>query len=141
MPEITQEWIDRLRTKAENTWVAETTTGVIIIAHPGQQPPEGEKERRQLFGLSPEDAVIRLIDSKACPPFELLQKKMELQRRPIDEQIAYHRQEIARLLAEKGAVPPPELASSALDSESVATDTGTPGKSIPAKPQAAGTKG
>ena len=76
---LTQAFIDRQRFIAENTHVAETASGVIVVAHPGQQVPTDPKVLRNEFGLLPDCPVVKLIDSKEAPPLEALQAKLDEQ--------------------------------------------------------------
>ena len=73
---LTQAFIDRQKFIGENTYVAETASGVIVVAHPGQQVPTDRKVLRNEFGLLPGVEVVRLIDSKEAPPIEKLQAQL-----------------------------------------------------------------
>jgi len=79
---LTQSFIDRQRHIAENTHVAETASGVIVVAHPGQKVPTDPKVLREEFGILPDCPVIKLVDSKECPPFEKLEAQLAEQDGP-----------------------------------------------------------
>ena len=54
---------------AEETWVAETSTGVIVIAHPGGDVSHLEdlEYLRSNFGIQSLDCVMRLSQSSEAP--------------------------------------------------------------------------
>lgn len=105
MAQLTQEWIDRQRHIAENTWVAETASGVIVISHPGQRKPDPKDRKflRENFGLLPEVEVKPLIDTVHAPPLERLERELALQDSPLAERMAYHRREFIKLALEESA--------------------------------------
>lgn len=105
MAELTQAWIDRQRHIAENTWVAETASGVIVISHPGQRKPDPKDRKflRENFGLLPEVEVKPLIDTVHAPPLERLERELALQDSPLVERMAYHRREFIKLAIEEAA--------------------------------------
>ena len=105
MPQLTKEWIDRQEFIAENTYVAETASGVIVVAHPGQQPPDNKDRKylRQNFGLLETIDIKRLIDTEHAPPIERLRRELDMQDSPIAERLAYHEREFVKLKLEEAA--------------------------------------
>jgi len=105
MPRLTKEWIDRQRHIAENTWVAETSSGVIVLAHPGQRAPDPKDRKflRENFGLLPEVEVKRLIDTEHAPPLEKLERELALQDAPFAERKAYLMREYVKTALDEAA--------------------------------------
>jgi hypothetical protein len=105
MPLLTKKWIDRQKEIAENTWVAETASGVIVISHPGQKPPDPKDRKflRENFGLLPDVEIKKLIDTDHAPPIERLEAELALQDSTIAERKAYHAREYVKLALEEAA--------------------------------------
>ena len=77
---LTQAFIDAQKVRNDRTFVAETKSGVIVIAHPGKTPPTDPKVLREEFGLLPDCPVITLGESRERIPVEALEARLaELQ--------------------------------------------------------------
>lgn len=105
MAQLTKEWIDRQESIAENTWVAQTASGVIVISHPSQKPPDPKDRKylRENFGLLPEVEIMPLSETEHAPPIERLRRELALQDSPIADRMAYHKREFVRLSLEDAA--------------------------------------
>lgn len=105
MAQLTKEWIDRQEHIADNTWVAETASGVIVISHPSQKPPDPKDRRflRENFGLLPEVEIKPLSQTDQAPPIERLRRELALQDSPVADRMAYHKREFMKLALEEAA--------------------------------------
>ena len=103
MPQLTKEWIDRLKHKQEHTWVAKTASGTIVIAHPGQVPPDprDRKTLRQEFGLLDDVPVQRLIDTDESSDFDRLYAELDRQESSASTRKAYYLSEYIKAALEE----------------------------------------
>jgi len=112
MARLTREWIEAQRARSEQTWIAITASGVIILAHPGQKPEEDPKILREHFGIMPGTPIGREADfPEHRPPFEKWERELKLQDLALDDQIEAHERDLVALRAQKaaaeGRVPEP----------------------------------
>jgi hypothetical protein len=106
MPQLTREWIDAQRKRAEETKVVVTKNGVIVVAHPGQNVNPDPTERKHEFGILPSDKIERLIDTAHAPPLEKLERQLEEQEAEVVRAAAPRRRPPAAPPAKKAEPGP-----------------------------------